>query len=532
MCDTSDVQISRRRFLALSATIGLAACAGDDDSDPVSTGTPPTSGDPIESAPATSAATTAPASTEPEPTDPPTVALADDPFVFGVASGDPDGSSVVLWTRLGGGLPEEPIAVEWEFATDDGATESGNEMVDATTGHTLHVVAPAAGPGSFTFRAGGWTSPEGRSAPIDPSTTELRIAAASCQHYETGFYAAHRDIAEWGPDLVVFLGDFIYEGDANNVGGAIVRSHEGPEPMDLDGYRARYATYLTDPQLQASRATAPLVSIWDDHEVENNYAGLTDQDDADPAIFVERRAAAYRVWWENTPTRLDPPDPATPPDAPYEIYRGIDFGDLVHISVLDGRQFRSDQVSGATFDFGPPAAGWDDPSRTMLGSDQEAWIAERFASPATWNCLAQQTVLSDTRVGQSILNYDQWDGYIPARDRLLADAPANFITLTGDIHLAGIGEIGPIGAPVGIEFVTTSVSSLANVPPEFADLITTIPSIVDGEPFFRGYTRHVVTPDSWTAEYRSVTDVADPDSEVTTWKTFRVDSGTPAVTEV
>ena len=170
----------------------------------------------------------------------------------------------------------------------------------------------------------------------------------------------------------------------------------------------------------------------------------------------------------------------------------------------------------------------------MLGAEQEAWIADRFeSSTATWNCLAQQTILSDTRLpGGAILNYDQWDGYHPARERLLADAPANLITLTGDIHLAGVGELGPIGDPVGIEFVTTAISSVANVDPALADVVLAIPSIVDAELVSRGYTRHTVTPDAWTAEYRQVVDIADADSEVTTWKTFRVDAGTPAVTAI
>ena len=129
-----------------------------------------------------------------------------------------------------------------------------------------------------------------------------------------------------------------------------------------------------------------------------------------------------------------------------------------------------------------------------------------------------------------ILNYDQWDGYHPARERLLAVAPPNFVTLTGDIHLAGVAEIGPIGNPVGIEFITTAISSTANVDPALAEVVLSIPSIVDGDLVSRGYTRHTVTTDAWTAEYRQVVDIANADSDVTTWKTFRVGAGTPAVT--
>ncbi len=544
MCDTRGVTISRRRFLALSATFTVAACSSDgtdlappgtgtvdsatpDPSDPPVTEPPPPEPTGPASDPTTTAATD----------EPPAFELSSNPFVFGVASGDPDTESVVIWTRLGGDLPPtgaNPVAIpmEWTFVGDSGSELGGGIETTNIYGYSVHVVVPTTEPGTYFFTAGDFTSPTGRTAPIDPATSEFRLAAASCQNYETGFYAAHGDIADWAPDLVVFLGDFIYEGDARELGGEVVRRHEGPEPTDLDGYRARYATYLSDPQLQASRAAAPWLVIWDDHEVENNYAGVVSENDGeDPADFAARRKIAYRVWWENTPTRLAPPTATD--DEFYTIYRGLDVGDLLHISALDGRQYRDPQLSREILQTGPPIEGWDDPERTMLGAEQEAWIADRFtSSTARWNCLAQQTILSDVRLGDvgAILNYDQWDGYAAARDRLLADAPSNFVTITGDIHLAGVGEVGPTDAPVGIEFVTTAISSTANVPPALTDVVLSIPTIVDAELVSRGYTRHTVTTDAWTAEYRRVADIADPDSDVTTWKTFRVDAGTPAVT--
>ena len=541
-CDTAGVQLSRRRFLALSATV-LVACSGDDEAAPSPTGastpggtagrastTEPTTPPTATSAPTTDVAATDPTTTT---TTEPAVELAADPFALGVGSGDPDDRSVALWTRLVGDLPDEAITVTWELTPDVGEATSGTVEVDASSGHAVHVVVDVDGPSTYAFSAGGWTSPSGRTAPLDPAAGEVRLASASCQHLETGFYAAHRDLAEWAPDLVLFLGDFVYEGDARPVGDGIVRSHEGPEPTDLDGYRARYATYLADPDLQAARAAAPWLAIWDDHEVDNDYAGLTSQDRADPAEFARRRAEAYRAWWEHTPTRLGPPDASGAPDAPYDIYRGADVGDLLRISALDGRQFRSDQLAESRLDPSPPPPGWDDPSRTMLGEAQEAWLAERFSSSgATWNCLAQQTVLADTRLGDGVLNYDQWDGYVPARQRLLDEAPPGLVTLTGDIHLAGVALLGDPGAPVGVELITTSISSRANVPPELVGVVTSIPSIVDAELERRGYLRHVVTPDAWTAEFRSVVDVTDPASEVVTWKTFRVAAGTPGVVEV
>ena len=532
------VLLSRRRFLALSASFAVVGCSGGDgdrEGAPASTTPeppPPTTvGPTTTAAPAPSTTTTDATTTTTEVVGPP---LDEDPFVHGVASGDPDTGSVVLWTRLGGALPDGPVPVSWRFVGDDGTEVVGSVETGPDDGHSVHVVVDATGPGTYSFRAGGFDSAEGRTAPIDPDTTEFRLVSASCQNYENGFYAAHRDIAEWAPDLVVFLGDFFYEGFGRTLDDGAVRLHEPFEPTDLDGYRRRYSQYLGDPQLQACRAAAPWVAIWDDHEVDNNYAGLVAQDDQTSEAFAVRRAQAYRAWWENTPTRLPAPDLVADPTARYEIYRGIDVGDLMRLSVLDGRQFRDDQLSETVLDVGPPVDGWDDPGRSMLGGEQEAWTIDRFAtSTARWNCLAQQTVFADTTLEATgaILNYDQWDGYAAARDRLLDAAPDDFVVLSGDIHLAGIAELGPPDGRRGVEFVTTGISSGANVDPALADVVRSIPSIVDAELEFRGCTRHTVTPERWTAEFRQVVDLADPDSEVRTWKTFVVESGTPSVTE-
>ena len=426
----------------------------------------------------------------------------------------------MLWTRLVGDLDDE-VDVEWEIAADEGFTEvtaNGTVTAVAADGHSVHVVADLDGPVWYRFRAGGFTSPVGRAAPTGSPST-LRLATASCQDWADGYYAAHRDIAEWAPDLVVFLGDFIYENAAAPVADGRVRAHDGPEPVDLAGYRARYVQYLSDPQLQASRAACPWTAIWDDHEVENNYASLTPQDPADVATFAARRAAAYRAWWEHMPVRLPAPVDGTD----YPIARSLALGELVDLILLDGRQFRSDQACGdATLETGPPCPEALDPTRTMLGDDQERWVADAFAeSSATWTVLGQQTVLTDLRLPNgAILNHDQWDGYTPARDRLLAAASGvdRLVVLTGDIHLAGVASLPGIGT----EFVTTSISSAGSVPVALEPLLRDFPTVVDAELAHRGYIRHTVTPETWTAEYRIVDDVATPDSPVSTWRTFRV----------
>ena len=160
-------------------------------------------------------------------------------------------------------------------------------MASAATGYTLHVIAPTTEPGTYSFSVGGFTSPTGRTAPIDPSATEFRIAAASCQHYETGFYAAHRDIADWAPDLVVFLGDFMYEGDRRELGEqgrAPARRARADRPRRIPHPVRHLPLGPAAPGQPSRRAVAR--SIWDDHEVENDYAGVISENDDDPEVFA------------------------------------------------------------------------------------------------------------------------------------------------------------------------------------------------------------------------------------------------------
>jgi alkaline phosphatase D len=520
--------ISRRTFLALGATVVVAGACTNDDLASTSTASTSTAPRPPEPAdvPSTLGAA-APVTTDAAPTT--AVPLAVSPFTLGVTAGDPDERSAVLWTRLvaGSGAPlADEVAVVWELAREPAFGDvlaAGVVTASATEGHSVHVTVDLDGPTWYRFRAGGWTSPAGRVAPAPAASEQaaLRIATANCQHLEAGFYAAHRDIAEWQPDLVMFLGDFIYEGAAQPVGPDRVRSHDGDEPTDLAGYRARYEQYLADPQLQASRAACPWLVIWDDHEVDNNYAGLVPEDPTEADGFAARRADAYQVWWEHMPVRLPPPADG----GAYPIHRRVQWGALADLLLLDGRQYRSDQAClDVTLSFEPPCQEAAEPTRTMLGADQERWLDEAFASATgTWTVLGQQTVMTDLRLPNgAILSHDQWDGYAPARDRLLDRAAGvdRVVVLTGDIHLAAVGTL----PGVGVEFVTTSISSANDIegvvdPAALAGLFDTI---VEAELAHRGYTRHTVRRDSWTAEFRTVDDVASADSPVSTWRTFRV----------
>ena len=535
--------ISRRNLLIGGAALAITACS-DDSEGGTSTASPDTT-EPTTNAPASTvtSTTTAPTTTEA------TVELSGDPFTLGVASGDPDASGVVLWTRLapdplnGGGMPADDVPVTWEIsATEDFAdiAASGSEVATAAYGHSVHAVVTLE-PGRWFYRfvVGSYISPVGitQAAPAnDVPVASVRFAAASCQDYSDGYYAAHRDIAEQAPDFVVWLGDYIYESGQSSTPTIADRTHLGIEPTTLPEYRDRYALYKADPQLQAAHAACPWFVIWDDHEVENNYATLTPQNLDDSAGFEARRFAAYQSWWEHQPVRLPPP---SSPQEEYRIYRDAQWGDLVELALLDGRQYRNDQACGdAQLNLDPPCPETFEATRTMLGAEQEQWLLDTLAaSTAAWNVVGNQVVLADATFNSAVLNYDQWDGYQPARQRLLQGidelAIGNLVVVTGDIHLAAVAQLrngAPgVGTPVGVEFVTTSISSTGSIDDELTEVLRSFPDLLDAELAHRGYTLHTVTPERWSAEYRIVTDVLDADSALTVYGTYTVESGSNTV---
>lgn len=519
--------MSRRAFLALGATIVVTACSTSKSTE---------SKIPI-----------------------PDADISADPFTLGVASGDPTATSVVIWTRLapdplaGGGMASDDVDILWEISdTTDFATiiASGLARAEARYAHSVHVDVsladrdPSADPWVFyRFRIAQWTSPVGRTrcAATEGSTEPLTLATASCQNWTNGYYTAYGDMVEQSPDLVIFLGDYIYEGGQGSYEGGDVRLHNSDEVVTAADYRNRYALYRSDPLLRAAHAMCPWVIIWDDHEVDNNYAALVSQDaspsgSSSESEFARRRADAYQVWWEHMPVRMSPPV-----DENLTIYRNLSWGSLVDIAALDGRQYRDDQACNDVVLQTVPAceeASIED--RSMLGTAQEQWVVDTLREGTSiWSVIANQTVMTDIRLGDAILNYDQWDGYAPSRDRILGglrDADlANLVVLTGDIHLAGVGALTAsrdASEVIGVEFVTTSISSNGNVPEGYEDLFIALPTIVDAETRHRGYTLHRVTSEDWTAEYRIVEDNALENSPSKTWKTFRVRAGSSDVSAV
>ncbi len=469
------------------------------------------------------------------------------PFMLGVASGDPLPDAVVLWTRLapdplnGGGMPQAPITVDWQVATDGSfGTVVGSGSVQALPelAHSIHVDVTGLSPATsyfYRFRAGGFDSPVGRTrtAPASAaSPASMRFGFASCQSWTSGYYTAHAHLSEEALDVVFFLGDYIYEG-----GGSGVRPHNSGEIVSLADYRNRYGLYKSDPNLQASHAAFPWLVTWDDHEVDNNYAGSHEENGADPAAFLVRRAAAYKAWWEHQPVRLPAP---TGPDL--QIYRAIGWGDLAAFFALDGRQYRDPQVCmGAGLgDLGSPCPDMYAAGRTMLGNAQEAWLTGGLTSSrAMWNVLANQVVFTSMPLGVAY-NQDQWDGYPEARQRIVdtfaLPEVSNPLVVTGDIHAAGVGDVhlsgeDPSSPQVATELVCTSISSSFGGEQLIAAgeaLIGALPWVHYVDARDRGYTVVELTRAGAHADFRIVSTVNDQTATVSTAFSWDI----PAVTKV
>ncbi len=473
-----------------------------------------------------------------------------DPFTLGVASGDPSPDGFVVWTRLapqplepGGGLPAVNIAVGWEVAEDEAMTRivrRGTATAAPEWAHSVHVEVAGLRADRwywYRFAAGGAASPVGRARTLPSAgilAARLRFAFASCQKYQVGYYTAYEHMVREDLDLIVFLGDYIYEkGDADEA----VRPHGLKEAITLDDYRLRYARYKTDPALQAAHAHAPWIATWDDHEVSNDYAGLFPQDPASASRerFLARRAAAYRAYYEHMPLR----DSARPvgPDLP--LYRRLEYGALATFHVLDTRQYRSDQPAGPRRQ--PPGAQVLDPAASMLGAAQRRWLFDGLAaSPTRWNVIAQQVIMAPVDVSTAghgpIVDVDKWAGYEHERREILRFMRdrhvANPVVITGDIHSNWANELlsdfdDPSAPPVAVEFIGTSITSIGHGverPEELAALLRRNPFVkfLNNQ---RGYVRCEVTPAEWRTDYRTIADVTHPGGALHTSASFRIAAG-------
>lgn len=472
------------------------------------------------------------------------------PFSLGVASGDPDHTGVVLWTRLApkpldpdGGMGSEGVQVRWEIAEDEGmqkVVQSGNTQAGSLLGHSVHVEVAGLRPDRwywYRFRAGEAESPVGRTRTLpapDSRPERLRFAFASCQHYESGLFTAYEQMAKDELDLVFHLGDYIYEGPGRD---NAVRKHAGPKLTTLTDYRIRHAQYRADRLLHGMHALCPWFVTWDDHEFENNYANhISERSGVDPAEFLIQRAAAYQAYYEMMPLRRR----SIPHGPAMQLYRKASFGRLAEFLVLDTRQYRTDQPNGdRASDLNEAAL---DPKGSLLGAQQGTWLKESLtASSATWNVLAQQVMMGmvDREAGEAHrYSMDQWPGYAHERMALvqwLAERKvANPVVLTGDIHSNWVNDLRvddrkPETPVVATEFVGSSITSGGNGMDRPAGLDTLLAEN-PGVRFHnrqRGYVRCTLTPTAWHSDYVVAEDVLQPGGKVSTRASFAVEAGKP-----
>jgi alkaline phosphatase D len=477
---------------------------------------------------------------------------ADDPFQLGVASGDPTPGSVVIWTRLAprplepeGGMSGLRTAVNWEVADDEQFTRvvrRGRATAAPELGYSIHIDVDGLAADRwyfYRFTSRDATSPTGRlrTTPDGSSTRPFRFAFTSCQHYEEGLYTAHEHMAREDIDLVAQLGDYIYEYGPTP---GRVRAHDGPEIRTLTQYRNRYALYKSDPLLQRSHARCPWILTWDDHEVDNNYAGAIGENvmESDEQMR-DRRAAAYQAWWEHQPVRV----PRVKTWSDLSIVRSLEWGSTASFWILDSRQYRSDQPCNDQWNSKMPCEGWSDTTRTMLGPPQERWLERGLASSrARWQVLANQTMVADfdSLPGSDFgTATDSWSGYPAARERMLRSiqrhAPNRTVVITGDNHASWVNELRTRarGTPmVAAEFLGTSISSGG----DGAERNAYLPEASFAEnPHVkwhnarRGYCVCEVTADGWRTEFRTVEYVTRPGAPLVTASRWRLTRGRPAV---
>lgn len=528
---------------------------------------------------------------------------AGDVFTLGVASGDPLPDSVILWTRLApkpfeldGGMGKSTATVEWEIATDEGFSrnlQSGSVEATATYGHSVHVDVKMLTPDTwyyYRFKHGSEISAVGRTRTtpeLGASMSSLVFGQTSCANWQSGFYQLYADLAANQPDYWLALGDYVYEyGDGGYLRTGTSATREIPwkgEPFTVGEYRRQYGLYRSDENLQLLHAVAPYSVIWDDHEVDNNFTSLKSGGDGEKARlgFLKRRAAGFQAFWENHAIRIAQPNPM--PRA-MQIYRQVNWGTLATFLLLDGRQYRTDQPGNDTpNDFGAWSQGMFATEVTMrgrkrpasmLGMRQEAWVADQLAdTDARWAFLGQQTVFSNVNgsVGLGfpdggLYNYDAWDGYWPARDRMAAAITSsnvrNPVILTGDFHCnlafdvlsewpdprdyATTAELVAAtkaweGTTIATEFAAGAISSptffgeggliAAAGPPTLANT----PWSAYGELLNNGYILHTVTPESDSAEFRVAKtqfESGTADGTPRLHSTVIVSDGVPGVTHV
>ena len=479
-----------------------------------------------------------------------------DPFTIGIASGDPTPDGVLLWTRLA----PEPLAVDsgldanakyvvgWEVATDERfgkIVARGSTTATAAENFSVHVEVGGLAPGRhywYRFRCGPHLSPVARTrtAPSPNSAPDLRFGFASCMNYRAGYFQTMRDAAEQDLEVMLFLGDYLYEYAVQQlpVGRQIptdLPAEVLPALETLQQYRLRYALYKLDPDLQQAHHVMPWIVTWDDHEVSNDY----ETDDRDDLV---RRAAAYRAYWENMPLRR--PQQPKGPDA--RIFRRLSWGSTAQFDILDTRQYRDPETVQSP---APDEGERRDPNRTVLGSEQERWLASSLgARRVQWNFVGQQILMARLNTASAedqptVFSPGTWDGYQASQQRMFdlvagglkSKRVRNFCSLGGDVHCSYVSDLvsnslDPSSPLIGIDITSPSISSALDFDPaanERRQIRRRMNESLHWADLHCGYDICDVTAERARFDVRVVDKVSQHDSPVFTGASFTVEDGVP-----
>lgn len=340
-------------------------------------------------------------------------------FLHGVASGDPLQDKVILWTRLTPVDLNVHLRVTWEIATDDQFKQNlktGTVQTTKTDDFTVKVDATdlqAATTYYYRFRFGSKVSPVGQTKTLPVTTNKVSFAVCSCSNYPAGYFYVYREMAKQNVDVVIHLGDYIYEYGADGYAtedaaklGRTLPSDNNKEIIKLDDYRKRYALYRQDKDLQVVHQRHPFIVIWDDHELANDtWREGAENHQSNEGPFLERKLAALQAYFEWMPIR-----PVSSTDY-LNIYRQFNFGSLVQLTMLDTRIIARDKQLEYTdymitsgLDAQKFQADLTDPKRTLMGYTQRDWLVDKLKqSTATWNVIGQQVLMSKMWIPAELL---------------------------------------------------------------------------------------------------------------------------------
>jgi len=385
------------------------------------------------------------------------------PFYHGVASGDPLQDRVILWTRITPIDFSSSPTVSFKVALDPTFTTlvaQGNYTTNSDQDFTVKVDVVGLDPNTFyyyEFEYEGSFSAVGRTKTLPIGDIDnIRLAVVSCANLEAGYFNVYQAINERNDvDAVLMLGDYIYEYETGGYSpnASIDRTWEPAEEIvDLSEYRLRYSTYHMDYALRNLHRNFPWICIWDDHETANDsFKDGAQNHSAGEGDWQVRKENGKQAFFEWLPIR---PKAA----GNTQIFRSFKFGNLADVVMLDTRlEGRDEQVALGS-------ASINDTTRTILGTEQFTWLKDELSnSTQTWKVLGNQVMMGKINVLGSPLNTDGWDGYPAERQRLYnyiqENSISNFVVATGDIHTSWAMELQNGSAPVGVEFVTPSVTS-------------------------------------------------------------------------